>query len=82
MVREGSLADVVILDPEFERIADARDDPSRSDYTPFQGWAVTGWPVITIPRGEVVYENGRVIGQPGSGRPAVRQPRGASGTAR
>ena len=77
VVREGSLADVVILDPELERIADASDDPSRSDYTPFQGWAVTGWPVITIRRGEVVYEDGQVIGEPGSGRPAVRWSRGA-----
>ncbi len=76
-VREGSIADLVIFDPELERIAGAADDPSRSDYTPFEGWVVTGWPVITIRRGEVVYEEGRVTGQPGSGRPAVRQPRRA-----
>ena len=77
VVREGSLADVVILDPSLERTASADDDPSRSDYTPFEGWTVTGWPVITIRRGEVVYEDGRVTGQPGSGRPAERRPRGA-----
>lgn len=74
VLREGSLADLVILDPELERVADASDDPSRSDYTPFQGWIVTGWPVITIRRGEIVYENGQVTGEPGSGRPAVRLP--------
>lgn len=74
VVREGSIADVVILDPSLERLADAADDPSNSDYTPFQGWAITGWPVTTIRRGEVVYENGRVTGQPGSGRPAERTP--------
>ncbi len=77
VVREDSLADVVILDPSLERTASADDDPSRSDYTPFEGWTVTGWPVITIRRGEVVYEDGRVTGQPGSGRPAERRPRGA-----
>ncbi len=75
VVREGSLADVVILDPELERTARADDDPSRSDYTPFEGWVVTGWPVVTIRRGEVVYEDGRVTGRPGSGRPATRRPR-------
>ena len=74
VVREGAIADVVIFDPELERIADADDDPSNSDYTPFQGWAIKGWPVVTIRRGEVVYENGQVIGQPGSGRPADRLP--------
>ena len=77
VVREGALADVVVFDPRLERIASADDDPSRSDYTPFEGRTVTGWPVITIRRGEVVYEDGRVTGQPGSGRPAERRPREA-----
>jgi dihydropyrimidinase len=75
VLRENAIADVVILDPELERIARAEDDPSRSDYTPFEGWPVTGWPVTTIRRGEIVYENGRVVGKPGSGRPAKRRPR-------
>ena len=75
VLREGSLADITILDPNLERVVTAEDDPSRSDYTPFEGWPITGWPVITIRRGEVVYENGRVIGEPGSGRPATRLPR-------
>jgi dihydropyrimidinase len=72
VIREGSFGDVMILDPNLTHIVDASDDPSNSDYTPFQGWALTGWPVMTIRRGEVVYENGRVTGQAGSGRPAVR----------
>ncbi len=75
VIREGSLADITILDPNLERVATAEDDPSRSDYTPFEGWPVTGWPVTTIRRGEVVYEDGRVTGEPGSGRPAMRRPR-------
>ena len=75
VVREGSVADLVIFDPKLERTASAEDDPSRSDFTPFEGWSVTGWPVTTIRRGEVVYEDGRVVGQPGSGRPAKRRPR-------
>ena len=81
VIRVGSVADVVIFDPELKRIAGAADDPSRSDYTPFEGWAVTGWPVMTIRRGEVVYEDGRVTAEPGSGRPVVRRPRGDAATA-
>ena len=77
VVREGSVADVVVFDPSLERTASADDDPSRSDYTPFEGRTVTGWPVITIRRGEVVFEDGRVTGRPGSGRPAERRPREA-----
>lgn len=77
VVREGSVADLVVFDLTLERVASANDDPSRSDYTPFEGWPVTGWPEITIRRGEVVYENGRVVGLPGSGLPAARHPRSA-----
>ena len=75
VVEEGSLADLVVFDPELERTVSAADDPSRSDYTPFEGWSVTGWPVLTIRRGEVVYEDGRVTGEAGSGRVVVRRGR-------
>lgn len=78
VIREGSLGDVMILDPDLTHVVDAADDPSRSDYTPFQGWALTGWPVMTIRRGEIVYEDGRVTGRAGSGRAAVRRPWEAS----
>jgi len=74
VIREGSYGDVMVLDPDRTHVVDADDDPSRSDYTPFQGWALTGWPVLTIRRGEVVFEDGRVTGRAGSGRPALRRP--------
>lgn len=74
VIQEGSFGDIMILDPDLTHVVDASDDPSNSDYTPFQDWALTGWPVMTIRRGEVVYEDGRVTGRPGSGRPAVRRP--------
>ncbi|HSF14970.1 MAG TPA: amidohydrolase family protein [Vicinamibacteria bacterium] len=74
-VSPGSVADIVLLDPDLERIATAGDDPSLSDYTPFEGWAITGWPVLTIRRGEIVYQDGQVVARPGSGKPARRHPR-------
>ena len=77
VIREGSFGDVMILDPNLTHEVDADDDPSNSDYTPFQGWALTGWPVMTIRRGEVVFEEGRVTGRAGSGRPAAREPWGS-----
>lgn len=33
-----------------------------SDYTPWEGYSVTGWPVMTILRGKLVYENGQILG--------------------
>ena len=38
-----------------------------TDYTPYEGLAVTGWPVMTILRGKVVAEEGKILGEPGDG---------------
>jgi len=77
VIRPGADADVVLFDPARTAVVRAEDDPSQADYTLYEGWEVTGWPVTTIRRGEVVFENGRVVGQPGSGRLVEREARPA-----
>ena len=37
------------------------------DYTPYEGMAVTGWPVATLRRGAVVMRDGMVQAEPGTG---------------
>lgn len=64
----GSDADLVIFDPNLTRTVEGRMLKSRSDYSAFEGWEVTGWPVMTLRRGEVVFDGGDVLGQPGSGQ--------------
>jgi dihydropyrimidinase len=66
----GSDADLVIFDPALERVVNAAMLHSRADYSVYEGWRVTGWPVLTLRRGEIVYEADRsaVTGQPGSGQ--------------
>jgi dihydropyrimidinase len=44
------------------------------DYTPYEGLAVTGWPVTTIRRGEVVMQDGKVQAEKGTGRFLARGP--------
>ena len=39
-----------------------------ADYTPYEGMAVTGWPVMTLLRGKVVAEDGRIVGEKGGGK--------------
>jgi dihydropyrimidinase len=68
----GSDADVVIWDPELTRTIRDEDILSNGRFSVFSGWEVTGWPIVTIRRGEVVYENGRITAAPGSGRLAPR----------
>jgi dihydropyrimidinase len=68
----GSDADVVIWDPELTRTIRDEDILSNGKFSVFAGWEVTGWPIVTIRRGEVVYENGKILAAPGSGRLAPR----------
>ena len=67
VIRAGADADIAIWDPRLTAPVLAANDWSRSDYSPYEGWSVTGWPVTVIRRGAVVVENGRVTGEAGSG---------------
>ncbi len=71
--RKGSImiggdADIVIWDPE-KKITLTQDLMQHgSDYTPYEGLDVTGWPIKTLVRGVVVADNGRVVGARGFGQ--------------
>jgi dihydropyrimidinase len=73
VIRAGADADLVLWAPDRRGVVAAEADLSKSDYSVYEGWTVTGWPVLTIRRGEVVFENGRVTGQAGSGRLISRE---------
>ena len=67
-IRVGSDADLTVIDLKQRRIL-GRDYPvySKMGYTPLEGTEVRGIPTMTIVRGEVVMEDGEVIGKPGYG---------------
>jgi dihydropyrimidinase len=73
VIREGSDADITIWDPKRSAPVRAADDPSKSDYSVYEGWQVTGWPVTTIRRGEVVFDAGTITGLAGSGELVRRE---------
>ena len=66
-------ADLALWDPSETRTIRDEDMLSRSGFSVYAGWEVTGWPRITIRRGEVVYEDGKVTGKAGSGQLVPRQ---------
>ena len=72
VIAVGADADVVIWDPDLTRTIRDEDILSNGKSSIFSGWEVTGWPIVTIRRGQVVYENGRIVAAPGSGRLAPR----------
>ncbi|OQA16922.1 MAG: D-hydantoinase [bacterium ADurb.Bin363] len=41
---------------------------TKCDWSPFQGMKLTGYPEITISRGEIVAKDGKFIGKIGRGR--------------
>lgn len=63
----GSDADLVIFDPTLTLTIENDMLKSNSDFSAFEGWEVTGWPMTTIRRGEVVYRDGQIHGEPGNG---------------
>jgi dihydropyrimidinase len=57
----GSDADITIWDPQATRTVRAAEHHSNADYSPYEGWSVTGLPIHTIRRGELIYTDGEVV---------------------
>jgi dihydropyrimidinase len=70
----GSDADIVLWDPAATRKVERAGLLSRAGFSLHEGWELRGWPKVTIRRGEVVCEDGRVTASPGSGRIPPRGP--------
>ena len=63
----GSDADVAIWDPAREVTISIDMLHDKMDYTPYEGFPVTGWPETVISRGEVIVRDGVMDAQPGRG---------------
>jgi dihydropyrimidinase len=72
----GSDADLVIFDPQLTRTVEREMIKSNAGHSVYEGWEVTGWPVVTLRRGEVVFRDDEVVGRPGSGLLVRRGPTG------
>ena len=68
----GSDADIVLWDPKREVTITHALLKDGCDYTPYEGMAVTGWPVVTMLRGRTIMRDGEVVGLPGEGREVIR----------
>ncbi len=64
----GADADLTIIDPDKEVVLGRETLHSRLDHSIYEGMRVRGYPVYTISRGEVVFEEGEALTQPGRGR--------------
>jgi dihydroorotase (multifunctional complex type) len=64
----GSDADVVIVDRNREFEFSDEGLYTKLSWTPFLGWKVTGRPIMTMRRGEIIADEGKVVGTPGTGK--------------
>ena len=60
----GYDADLVLFDPECQWTIRAEDSLSGQEYTPFAGLEVTGQTKQTFVRGQLVYDDGEIVGAP------------------
>lgn len=67
-IAPGYDADLVLVDLETYRPVRREELLTKSRWSPFEGWDLTGWAVVTIVGGQVVYDHGKlnteVRGQP------------------
>ena len=69
----GSDADLVVVDLDQERVVRAHDLQGMSDFSPFEGKRLRGWPVATIKGGKIVARDGKIVAEP-NGRYLPRKP--------
>src|SRR5918997_617575 len=64
----GADADIVLWDPELQVSATADNRHGNVDYTPYEGMTFHGGPASVYVRGNLVYRDGELVGERGSGR--------------
>jgi dihydropyrimidinase len=70
-IQIGSDADLVVWnDPKTFKpmfLQHDRDLHDNCDYSPYEGFEFRSWPRITVLRGKIVFEDGKVVGEKGYG---------------
>jgi dihydropyrimidinase len=74
VIAVGSDADFAIVDLDETRVVTPEYMQSFADWGLYDGWTLKGWPTMTIVRGEVVVDHGKVVGREGYGQYLARPP--------
>jgi dihydropyrimidinase len=67
-IQPGSDADLVLIDPALKKTIALSDLHADADYSIWEGFVCQGYPVMTILRGKVIVEGGRLLGSSSDGR--------------
>jgi len=63
----GKDADLVIFDPEKEKLLTEETLHEKAQWTPYKNQKITGWPEMTMSRGEIIVQNDEFLGKKGWG---------------
>jgi dihydroorotase len=66
-LKEGNNADLTVVDMKKRYRIDASRFQSKAKFSPFDGWQVEGKPIKTFIKGQLVMDEGRIVGRRGSG---------------
>jgi len=67
-IQVGSDADLVIVDLDKKAKLTVNKEHGMYDYILYEGWEVEGWPVLTMLRGNVLVDDGKLVAEPGVGK--------------
>ena len=67
-IARGYDADFTIVDMKAKRTITNNQQHSKSQWTPYDGMDVTGWPIVTILRGKIIMRDDELHGAP-NGQP-------------
>ncbi len=60
LIEPGYDADLVLVDLSTYRPVLREELQTKCGWSPFEGWNLTGWPVVTIVGGQIVYDHGTI----------------------
>jgi len=67
-IQVGSDADIVIVDLNRKQKIEIAKMHDVYSYCAYDGWQIKGWPILTMVRGQIVMQDGEIVGQSGYGR--------------
>ncbi len=62
-IEEFMDADLVLVDMEMEKCIKELDIFSACAWSPYVGYTLKGWPIMTVVKGNIVMENGKLTGE-------------------
>ncbi len=67
-IQVGKDADLVVFNPSKEVELSRESLHEEAGWTPYKDQKITGWPEVTISRGEIIVENGKCLAEKGRGQ--------------